>query len=888
MARPSWSSRSSRSTLSSQRSGKSLGTINLLDKPRPDPFVFPEHHHILVTTKRGVYTWGSHAITEIFRSVSEGIITAKQAKNSSGLLAIADDRMVLLHDVRKGLQDSYALKSSDGRVCVIRYNRDSDGLYFATTLQPAVRSYFQRQSKIPKSYYSHPSPPTVFALSTTSHLLLSASASPTVIQLTNLVLNTGPLLLRPQCSSANVVAAEFHPERGNIFILAFGDGVSAVYDASFIFRNSGQGEGSPAASASRSSRGWELSNTKGLHSVNNTVSHDVNRTKVKDQNTGNHSVKDTISYDGSIEVNDQNTTSIGISDQGLQFKAVAFVPGFKALVVSVGTDNKCCLVDFAAATGGEAKVIRSWHLNAPASCVSIVALDSENQSTLPQLKNRVGSVPQPRAVIAIGREDGKVLLYDIEGNCLEEQTIHQDGSRIIDVDWIRANDWPEPRILKSASYRTKRKSLGSILAGGRPVAEEVIAIIDEADANEQSRKALLGSLENLESLLGPTDKENSSKPALNHMDLFSPVKTVSRQDTNYEDTSDRADMSSMGSEVATPQKRRHTDVDTHDARPKLVQKDGLLEQSSAAETTTQRAEAALNSQEQRANGSLDTISLPRKSGNTQSVTSTNTQRLRGFRLFPSHMPKKGQASPSKDFVVAIESEESSIGTIRPAPASPGFIDDVWTDIATQSDLGGEHKRTRGSKARNKNSKETVFLPSSAESFEDAQQADLKSIQAASQTSKELNLNRFASDPIEIDGQFKIYEDNNKDRNDQKPPPTVKGTPLAEITSNSRRASVRSPFNKNSLLSTRSPVNHSRDTNFTHRLHKELMKSVVLEVDGLRREMKSQLGAQKKWFERQLKESQLWTLRVEEENRRLREELAREKKRADTRAEGRCC
>ena len=130
MARPSWSSRSSRSTLSSQRSGKSLGTINLLDKPRPDPFVFPEHHHILVTTKRGVYTWGSHAITEIFRSVSEGIITAKQAKNSSGLLAIADDRMVLLHDVRKGLQDSYALKSSDvcGKDPISPQLRDADSL----------------------------------------------------------------------------------------------------------------------------------------------------------------------------------------------------------------------------------------------------------------------------------------------------------------------------------------------------------------------------------------------------------------------------------------------------------------------------------------------------------------------------------------------------------------------------------------------------------------------------------------------------------------------------------------------------------------------------------------------------------------------------------------
>ena len=74
---------------------------------------FPRSHHLIITTAKGVFAWGSHGVKEIFRSGSEGIVAAKKAIDGSGLLAIADSQVVVLHDVNKGMQRSYRLKGSD-------------------------------------------------------------------------------------------------------------------------------------------------------------------------------------------------------------------------------------------------------------------------------------------------------------------------------------------------------------------------------------------------------------------------------------------------------------------------------------------------------------------------------------------------------------------------------------------------------------------------------------------------------------------------------------------------------------------------------------------------------------------------------------------------------
>lgn len=69
--------------------------------------------HLIVTTTKGVFTWGNQGVQEIFTSGSGGIVAARRVKNGSSLLAVADSQVVVLHDTRKGMQKSYKLRGSD-------------------------------------------------------------------------------------------------------------------------------------------------------------------------------------------------------------------------------------------------------------------------------------------------------------------------------------------------------------------------------------------------------------------------------------------------------------------------------------------------------------------------------------------------------------------------------------------------------------------------------------------------------------------------------------------------------------------------------------------------------------------------------------------------------
>lgn len=69
--------------------------------------------HLIVTTTKGVFTWGNQGVKEIFTSGSGGIVAARRVKNGSSLLAVADSQVVILHDTRKGMQKSYKLRGSD-------------------------------------------------------------------------------------------------------------------------------------------------------------------------------------------------------------------------------------------------------------------------------------------------------------------------------------------------------------------------------------------------------------------------------------------------------------------------------------------------------------------------------------------------------------------------------------------------------------------------------------------------------------------------------------------------------------------------------------------------------------------------------------------------------
>ena len=73
----------------------------------------PPSYRLIITTARGVYAWGIDGVTDLFRSGSEGIVAAKKLDGHDGILAVADSQVVVLHDIKRGMQRSYRLKGTE-------------------------------------------------------------------------------------------------------------------------------------------------------------------------------------------------------------------------------------------------------------------------------------------------------------------------------------------------------------------------------------------------------------------------------------------------------------------------------------------------------------------------------------------------------------------------------------------------------------------------------------------------------------------------------------------------------------------------------------------------------------------------------------------------------
>lgn len=372
---------------------------------------------------------------------------------------------------------------------MLRFAKDPNRLYFTTTLQNSVQAYDLDRSQLLDPSFHHPSPPSVFALSSTSHLLLSASAQPPVIRLTSFLADSRSLSLRPQCSSAAVVVVEFHPERGNIFFLAFADATCAVYDAAYIFRASNRGQ--RASGASVGGTGWEISNIKNLHRLGGTATREhAHRIAQLPESLAPDSAND--------------------SDQGEGVIAAGFVPGHKTIVVAVSSEGRCYVVDFAASEAHKANVMCIWDTGKLLTSLSILTLSPEGGPELPIAGIRDYDTVGNTNVLAIGCGDGKVLFFDLAGSALLQQNLELSDHRIAAVEWMEGDDWQEPSPQQSALYepskrrsRSKQKSMGAVLASGRrTVSEEVVTINDSPPAKTRARTALTRSLSAEESPLG--------------------------------------------------------------------------------------------------------------------------------------------------------------------------------------------------------------------------------------------------------------------------------------------------------------------------------------------------------------------------------------------------
>ena len=218
--------------------------------------------------------------------------------------------------------------------------------------------------------------------------------------------------MQPSCSSSAVVAANFHPERQAVFLLAFADGTVAIYDAALILRRNGAATEKYRAS---SVSAGEVAYLKRLHTPT---------TKTKSE----------VSL--SITGHDPMTGEATVTADLAGVASVALLPGYKAMAVTVGSDGKCCVVDFSQRKE-KAVLLKSWHLRRPGTCLSVIytqepaetsQLDGPNDPIVPLSKDYC---------VAVGRDDGKVLLFDLEGTPLGQRILDPSRGRIIDVEWAK-------------------------------------------------------------------------------------------------------------------------------------------------------------------------------------------------------------------------------------------------------------------------------------------------------------------------------------------------------------------------------------------------------------------------------------------------------------------
>ena len=408
-----------------------------------------------------------------------------------------------------------------GQIRLLEYSKDGRTLYFTTTLQNAVQCYSLNNSQLLDPLCLHPSPPTVLAVSPNNNLIISASESPPLVYLQNLQLGTQPQAIYPQSSSAAVVVAAFHPERANVFMLGFRDGTISAHDATRIMREKRVGNTTTGRgrNPTRATQSGEIGVLKAVHTAT----------------TGNTAKSDGMALP---------------STQGSVITGASFIPGQRTRAVTVGTDGRCRIVDFE--QGG--KILRTWHVRGPATCLSILSCRSASVSTIRSSRHATieKTTEDRRGMIAIGRQDGKVLLFDFLGLQISEQFIDRNGGRIIDVSWrngvgpknvieenqqlhvvttiqtgpideIDGRASPSRRIIMRTSPEEPGISRPVVWEVGSMVAPTIIAGDGKLEIKETITVEEFGTVHHLP-VEGGALRALPPVQTTNYMDLFSPVK----------------------------------------------------------------------------------------------------------------------------------------------------------------------------------------------------------------------------------------------------------------------------------------------------------------------------------------------------------------------------
>ncbi|KAF1838581.1 hypothetical protein BDW02DRAFT_479403, partial [Decorospora gaudefroyi] len=349
--------------------------------------------NLFIATPKAIYFRPPLSEKTLFEcETAGGIANARASKDNSGLFAVADGQVVLLHDASRGRDRKYQLKNSDDEPRLLLFSPDSRTLYFTTSLSSSVQAYSIPTAELLPSLPSHPSPPNTIAISSNGIVLLSASPDPATIHLQDrrwggsAAVNFCPRDARSAatCAAFQQFNGPAQPAYTN-FVIGFQDGMLAMYRLFLPSLRKRYAE--PHQTHFFTLQPVRVGAMKKIHKA----------------------------------------AMGGVT-------AAEFVPGYKSRVVSIGHDGKCRL-----------------HVSSPATCLSVSAQEpilsnGRGDGTVllgGDAAEDAGQVYEGcETLIAIGTQAGKVLVFNILGLLIHEVTMEVP---ITAVEWV--GDMSAPSVL---------------------------------------------------------------------------------------------------------------------------------------------------------------------------------------------------------------------------------------------------------------------------------------------------------------------------------------------------------------------------------------------------------------------------------------------------------
>ena len=345
--------------------------------------------------------------------------------------------------------------------------------------------------------------------------LFLQSENPPNIYFQSLTTGGAPVLLNPTSSNSAAVDIAFHPTRANIFLVTFRDGTITAYDATRVGRANGRNTSASTIKSGTSDPGAEIGSFQKLHTVTSS----------------------------------QFRPGPG-AGRSTSITGATFIPATRCRALTVGSDGKCNIIDF-----DRSRVVKSWHVKGPATSVSVTQFEGKTAQTTTARARSTAIEPKPNAsqtVIAIGRIDGKVLLYDTTGTLLAEKTVDDGAGRVIDVEWISgpspqftgdrsAADFKDVRNLNlelpsqkpmktpAGTSRTHEASKDTVLRHTTDKADQALeksltatAESDEKNEADNLDESLFSTVKHND-MIAPVRFEFPNPSANAYMDLFSPI-----------------------------------------------------------------------------------------------------------------------------------------------------------------------------------------------------------------------------------------------------------------------------------------------------------------------------------------------------------------------------